>query len=332
MNSMRLKAKQGVNFESLISLVISFALLLALANLVACGKLQTDPAADYPELKNFGPPHNEKPHEQSYIESAIYQLEAEQELDFVQGKSSSYLFTPRLLINGVAYELEAKNLPEGARFARSTEPGEEGKYRLTYTPPFGTLSDQELKRPFRFQVELKVTGTADAAAADVLNTIYREREFGARILRSDEQPVVEKVELPLQEISAGESLAFKVIVKDLGAGEKAPRLSAFNEMGASNESAKLDAASLVRINPNPEVLGKGRFRFSVKIDTKGVELPGSSALVPARFVLVINSRAGGLPAVDQLVEIRVKRNVAPPPVKTQAPSNSSPATNQGDKK
>jgi hypothetical protein len=314
------------------SALVAVAVLAILGSLSGCGNMKTNPTADYKELSDSTQPHNQKPRDQKYIDSSIFQIEVDRNIVFVQGKSATYYFKPRFLLGGVNFELQALGLPDGASFSRVKETEHAGQYRLTWTPRAGILTDQELERVFKFQVAIKVNKSPDANAAETLKKIGHPREFEFRILRADEQPVVEKVEMAVHDIQEGDALAFTVIVKDTGAGDRSPRLLVADELGASHESTKLDASRLVRIDSHFDVLGSGRYRFTGRLETKNVELPGKAPVVPARFVLIIGSHSG-LPSVDEVVEVRITRKAAPAPallaaVSPAALDAAAPSLNQ----
>lgn len=311
------------------------ALLTGLASmsilaLVACGGTKTNPVEDYPDLQGWGQQTNEKPRTQSILPSEIYQIETEKYLNFVEGRTESYYFKPRLLMSGVEYQLAPKGLPEGASFTLATEPEHAGEYVLTWTPKVGTLVDAK-PATFEFQLETQVLKVSDQRAADIMQQIGHPRVFKLSLSPIDEQPVVEKADLESKSIQQGEAKTFTVIVKDLGSwSANPPMLFAKADVGVTQTNGKIDGVSCVRITQKPQDLGNGRWQFTGTFDTRGLELPKNQKEVLARFVLMVVSPSR-LVSPDQVVEVRVNR--AP---EAAAPASAEPKATQpqsnGDKK
>lgn len=271
----------------------------------ACGNMNSNPTEEYTDVVSESVPLVEKKvHVQEYLQEDFFKLETSGILNFVQGREQRYYIKPRLLMTGVEYTLEAGDGPEGVSLVPATDDLHLGQYVLTWAPKMGLLADQENIRLFKFEVKIKVTGTADARSAEIMNLISHPRELELKVVRSDDQVLIEKVELPKDTINEGESLVFSVIVKDLGASaKKSPRLAAFDENNETNSEQKLEAGSYVRIAQKPKDLGDGRFRFTGVLNLEGVKLPGKVPVVPARFVLLI----AGVASADHVVEVKVKR-------------------------
>lgn len=298
--------------------------------MMGCGDLRTNPTEGYEDLTTSSvPPHDNKPRPQSYLES-IFQIKHETFLTFVEGKQASYEIASYLRMSGVEYELVAKGLPEGATFAKSPE--SPNKYILTWYPTPGTLADQEFRRPLQFYIEIKVLKTSDPVAAQVMKEIGHDRLVDMLLVRTEDQPIVEKVELASDTLAEGEAMAFTVVVKDLGAYQnRQPRLLVAQEFGASQEAVKVDGAPFVKVGQTPQSLGEGRFKFSATFDGRNLSLPTSGGdLIPARFNLVVLSPSG-LTAADQTVEIKIMRR--PEPVSgEEATTKATEKPAQGAKK
>lgn len=279
-------------------------------SMVACGEMKTNPVEDYAELSDSVPPHDFKPRTQGLIKSDIFLIEKNGKpntiLNFAQGRSDKYYILPRLLVPGVEFEVIAQGLPEGAQFAKATDPMRAGEYVLSWHPRAGTLGVQESERKYTIRFEIRLVN-ADQAARNTVNLIGHYREEEIILVRSSEQPVVTEVAMPSDVLQEGDSMAFTVTVKDPNAyGDYLPRVFVVDEYGASQEAVKVAAAKYVSIERKPKSVGEGLYQFKGRIDTSGIVLPGESDTVPARFVLGVVSQSG-LPAPDKGVEVKISR-------------------------
>jgi hypothetical protein len=301
--------------KNLIRYSTQATLLAVLATqIIGCGGFKSNPTENYSDLKGWGKPTDQKLPELSFIQSSIFSIQSEKNLTFVEGQKDTYLFKPELKLTGVEYVLSAKGLPDGATFVAATEPELVGQYKLTWAPKVGLLTDQESYRPYPFQIEITVTKTSDEKAAQVMKTISAPREMSLQLVRTSQQPVVEKVDLASGGITEGDTVAFTVLVRDTGSPAGViPSLIIHNEENPSKASATIEVASRVSIDQKVDVLGQGEFRFSGKLSTKDIVLPGKEAEVPAHFVVGIKS-VSKLPSTEQIVEVKVSRKVVAPPV------------------
>lgn len=307
---------------------------------------QTNPTSDYPELADYVPKGERPPVPTlEFIDPRYFPIETCKKavpvdtcgyINFVEGRTDTYYFKPRLMLSGVEYELvappESSGLPEGAKFEKATEPDRAGQYALTWTPPVGTLANKQVDRPYKFQLQVKVLNKPDPKAAALMQKIGNTREMEMRLVRTDEQPVITKitdaknevVDMKGQVFNEGEGArVYNVIVRDVGAhAGDTPYLYVRKERNGSQESAKVDGTQFVKGIGEPKSLGDSQWQFSLVIDPSGVALPAGTGPVTARFLLAIDSPSP-VRSPEQVVEFRINRKVAP----AAAPSSTtSPKT------
>ena len=288
--------------------------------LVGCGSGKTNPVEQYSDLQTVPKYDGPKARIQSYKDSALLNINVNggKNLNFVEGQESTYLIQPISRIKGTAFKLVANNLPAGAQLVAVGD----GTYKLTWLPAVGTLAPQEQNRDFSAEIAIEVQATNDPAADQQLRDIAVPRDIEMRLSKTGDQPTVEKCELVAGvscakggfEITEGDSIAFSLIVKDHGSYEGySPRLALQDDNSVNKEIPRVAASRMVILNKGPEVLGQGAFRFSGRLDTRGIEFPANAKSVVARFVAFVVSPSG-LMSADETIEVKVnkKAEVIPP--------------------
>lgn len=319
-------------------IVTMAALACVIATAAGCGK--TNPKEDYPELADSvlrDPnkpvptpppepviPQTVKEEPKSYLDSALFQIEVANNLNFVEGKESSYLVKPTSLIANATFKLVASEKPEGVTFApvKANEPM--GAYKLTWKPAVGTLVNQESYRAFDFVVAVEVTGGSDQAAVERLKRIAVPKEdVKIQLFRTSEQPKIKQNDLKtrnITEIPEGEKIAFTVTVEDKGAyAGHPPRLFADDEEIRNSDFAFVPGRRYVSIARKPSDKGNGVYVFNVIFDSRGIEIPSGKKNVLARFTVVAQSPSG-LVTPDEAIEIKVVKKEVAPPVEAEKPA------------
>jgi hypothetical protein len=322
--------KKNVCRQTLV--IMTGAIALGLAMLATgCGKFQTNPTADFNDVaKNAIPADKHKPGRNiSYLDMIFPNPDTNGAiLNFNEGESKSYPISFNLLMDGVDYQIHADNLPEGATLNRAPQ-GKPSDYILAWTPKVGATQG-ELKKDVVLKLHLVVLKTYTTEASKVMSYITKEKTLVMSVIGSKEIPVIEKLEMPTDlkstgnssetavTIQKGESVAFTVTIKDLSVTDgRAPQLYAAEEINGMQERPLLkDASQHVSIDRYGKSLGNGRYQFTGRFSSEGVEVKDGKQIA-ARFALVpVSNRRGA----DKVIEIDIAGTPVAAPSPTPAPT------------
>ena len=311
--------------------ILTGAVALGLAMLATgCGKLQTNPTADFGDVaKNAIPASQHKQgRNKSYLDIIFPDPSTNGKiLNFNEGESTSYVINFNLVMDGVDYAIQAENLPEGASLTRAPQ-GKPGDYILAWTPKVGATQG-ELYKNITLKVRLAVLKTYTPEAARVMSYINKEKTLVLAVIGSKEIPVIEKLDMPTDvkssgnssetavTIQKGASVAFTVTVKDLSVIDgRTPHLYSREEINGMQERPLLkDASQHVSIDNDVKSLGNGRYQFTGRFSSAGVDVKDGKQIA-ARFALVpVGNRSGA----DKVIEIDIVGTPVAAPSPTPAP-------------
>lgn len=315
-------------------MIASFAALA----MAGCGdtNTKTNPLEDYQDLKTVPKYQGNEPRIQVYKNSPLFGIMVadDKNLNFVEGEAGSYVITPRCQIQGAAFRLVAKDLPEGATFAPVDAAKPTGDYKLTWAPAVGTLPDQVRTDDFEAEIAVEVLKGADPVANERMAQVAVPRTIHLHLAATKSQPLIEKCELASGvscsqgelQITEGDAIAFTLTVKDAGSGKgRAPRLALDDDQGENKEIPRVAARRYTIVSRKPEALGNGLFRFKGRIETKGIEFPAGAKSVIARVVAYVVSPSG-LISPDEVIDVNVAKKAEPVVVAPPAPA--TPAANK----
>jgi hypothetical protein len=313
-------------------LIMTGAIALGLAMLATgCGKFQTNPTADFGDVaKNAIPANQHKQgRDKSYLDIIFPDPSTNGKiLNFNEGESTSYVINFNLVMDGVDYAIQAENLPEGATLTPAPK-GKPGDYVLAWTPKVGATQG-ELYKNITLKARLVVLKTYTTEAARVMSYINKEKTLVLAVIGSKEIPVIEKLDMPTDvkssgnssetavTIQKGASVAFTVTVKDLSVIDgRAPHLYSREEINGMQERPLLKNASQhVSIDSEGKSLGNGRYQFNGRFSSEGVDVKDGKQIA-ARFALVpVGNRSGA----DKVIEIDIAGTPVAAPAPTPAPA------------
>ena len=325
--------KKNVCRQTLV--IMTGAIALGLAMLATgCGKLQTNPTADFGDVAKSAIPmeQQKQKRDRSYLGLVFPAPDTNGAiLNFYEGESKSYVINFRLLMDNVDYAIQADGLPEGATLTRSTT-GQPGDYILAWNPKVGTTAGEPMKN-ITVKIRLAVIKTYTTEAARVMNDITKEHKLVLTVVGSKEIPVIEKIDMPTDitnqsapgetavTIQKGGSVAFSVIIKDTSVADgRSPQLYATEEINGMQERPLVkEACQHVEVDRVGKSLGNGRYQFSGRFSSEGIEVKGGKQIA-ARFALVpVSTRRGA----DKVIEIDIVDPSAPAPVVEKKPAQAA---------
>lgn len=277
----------------------------------ACGPMNNSEVEEYRNLGGV-PPDRERTPAQGVLPATVFTLN-QTGFQFVEGESKTYEIRPSLLIPGASYELVCNDLDVGGlknvglKFQKSSDPNRKGEYDLSWAPPVGLLRDDEDSREMKVLITLRAVGENDPGALSLMQGLA-PIEITIDLVKTPHKPLIEKVQLAARQINEGESVQIKVVVRDPGSSQKRfPELFQYDEYVQNKEKPALPAENLVtNLTPVPSVLGSQRYEFTLLLNTAGVSLPGRDKVVPARFLIYVQSPSGRS-SLRQIVEVQVAR-------------------------
>jgi hypothetical protein len=310
--------------------------LLVLAS--ACGNFNTNPVADYQDLKDAKQLPTVKQETRPVNVPHIFVVmpdAGEQVLNFAEGQSSHYILESRSTQAGINYKLTASNLPDGATFAPANDPKKPGAYVLSWTPKAGTLRKTEKgHRDIRFQIRLDIVSVDDQTIANLVQ--YENgttSKYALHLFASSADAQVTGVKLGSDQVVQGDMDAVAVEVADPAASDTAaPLLQVADDKVISSELAVIKIASKVKFDL--PVAQDGKYVFQGKFDSSDVQIPKGKNEVTGRFNVRVVSAAGGDPSPWQSIEIKILRKTDPTPAPVDQATTAPAATSkkQADKK
>jgi hypothetical protein len=178
---------------------------------------EANPLNDYPGLEDSVAPHNQKARDQYYVSDVFDisfedQQESRRILNFVEGQSASQKVSARIYMDGVGFNLQATNLPQGATFTKDTE---EGVWTLTWAPAFGFIPANQTERQWDIKIELVPVGGADTSVnASLPSKIERTVPFSLVVRHTEQEPTITKIRGLDNSVSQNAVVPFKVQIKD----------------------------------------------------------------------------------------------------------------------
>jgi hypothetical protein len=253
-------------------------------------------------------------------------------IKFVEGHTNTYFFTPHVYIDGVAdYSVVQNGAPisEGATFAPATDDAHKGQIALTWTPKIGSLNGAP-EKPLKINIKI-VPGKVSPSTQALLAPITMSVDFLGIVLKSDSQPVIEKMDIGKSrlEMVEGDSKLFSVIVDDPAANSRnQPALTIYADGDISNDTGKVTGAQFP-LQKRPDSLGNGKWRFSFAVDLSKAHVPQGANSALVSFTLTVKG-ASGENAADQTVVVNVTRKsqAAPAPA-APAPATTTPRNTTG---
>ena len=158
-------------------------MLIATLTLVGCGghdpfMRKADPLTDFQDLRADVAPANFKPADQNF-DGLLFDIridgltDGQTQLNFFEGKSTSFRIKSRVFIPEVNYSLTAHGLPAGSSFTAVKE--EAGVYLLSWNPPRGTIPSGLDSKRIEAQIEFRVEANTSARAKEILANDKRNR-------------------------------------------------------------------------------------------------------------------------------------------------------------
>ena len=276
-------------------------LLVMTAVLAGCGA-QTDPTADYPELKDSVQPHNSKPHSQAVLPGSTFRAEIPSTMNFIEGQEASYPVTITSMLNGLSFNLVCAGLPKGVQLVQI----DATHFLIKGTVPFGTtLGGQKGE-----QVPIKISAVnpkGEQTQVRLFSSLLTEWTPTISLYATDKYPMVEPQAAALS-VNEGEALAVSVVVSDVGStGANVPSgYIPFGDDSVSGEVQIVSARPGLSMSAKPESLGGGRFKFSGTLDTKQLKIPVGKSDVTARILVAFKSPSG-LISADEIVDVKIVR-------------------------
>lgn len=291
--------------------------LVMTALLAGCGT-QTDPTADYPELKDSVQPHDAKPHQQGVLPGSTFRAEMPSTMNFIEGQEASYPVTITSMLKGLTFALTAQGLPKGIQLVQL----DTTHYLVKGTVPFGTTIGGQKGE----QVQVKIAAInpkGDQTQVHLFNTLLTEWTPTISLYATDKYPMVEAQAAALS-VNEGESLPISIVVSDVGStGANVPvGYTPFGEDSVAGEVTIIPARPGLYMSAKPQALGGGRFKFSGTLDTKQLKIPAGKKDVTARILVAFKSPSG-LVSADEIVDVKINRAEAAP-----APAAAAPATTE----
>lgn len=313
----------------------------------ANGKVEMQKGPDVPRVIN-NPTIEEKTRivviEESTIDEKFIVITPDPQMTFNEGQLGQFKIRARVLVTGIQIKLKASGLPEGARLEKSKD--EKDLYILSWNPALYTIPNNAAMRGYTAKVSAEVTSAENAADAEKLKGLVREKEISLFLFRNQETPSALTVSGLPAEMNEGSIVPFTVTVKIPGTDDKVPvkpRLVVSYDgvsYTAGNNFLELDGARYVMTDLNKkeaDYLGDSTWKFVRSFDTKNIsvqpQLSKDGSVLPnadgtrVRLSLKVYSPYGlSTPEVLSQVKIRyVKPVAAPAPAPTVTPpSNPAP--------
>ncbi len=168
-------------------------LLVSLASLplVHCGPSDKDPLKNYQSYNTAVPAHPQKQIEQSAM-TALYYIDVQGDLTFVQGEENKVLFKTRLAFsnpNEVIYELRMVEGPShlGARFEKVSD----GVYALTWKPSTRILNPVENFKSINLKIAFVLKPQSSAAVKSQFAGYQNVSDYEVTLMKDPAQPVIE---------------------------------------------------------------------------------------------------------------------------------------------
>lgn len=252
-------------------------ILMAL-QMVACGdpfNRTSDPLTNYPDLKQDVPPSQYKAPDQEF-DGVLFDIQVEgrdgsRQLDFYEGKSTSYTIKSRVFVPGASYSLKAHGLPAGASFTDGKTG--DGTWTLTWTPGIGTIPNGISRQTFDLKIELVLESNSTARAQEVFRSERRNRlkGFALTVNFPESQPSLSIKGLDKKEFKRGEVIPVRIEVKDANSSkERRPDLVVTFDRSNQTNEAKTYPLTMALI-PDPakadQYVGKGTWVFHYYFDT-----------------------------------------------------------------
>ncbi len=245
-------------------------------------------------------------------------------LNFVEGKSASYLFDVRIYTPGVTYALEGRDLPKGAKIEK-----EGASWKLTWNPSIGTVPANPNFVFGKLTLFVKILKSPDENIDALLKQADKQLEVTYFVERAETQATIESVSGLSETAVEGEQQTFTVIVNVPGSTKSDEPTLYFSFDGMNTlekEDGLIQDGTHYLVVPfgleKPEYLDSGRWRFTRKLDfsslnpvlNKNTKKPISSEeFAKVKFTMVAfsnrNSRSD-----SQIKLLKVKFNIPSVPV------------------
>jgi hypothetical protein len=261
--------------------------------------------------------------EESTIDDKFIVITPDPQMQFNEGKKSSYKIRARVLMPGIQIKLEAKDLPDGATLTPSN--AEKDLYVLSWTPPYYTVPlDSEMKM-FTTKLSASITSADSTFDIEKLKNLVRGEEIPLFLFRTKVLPSDLKIlGLPPEIIEGENPILFKITVNIPGSDDKAPQkpklVVSYDGVSTSsgNDFLELDGTRHILPDPNRKdatYLGNGQWEFSrifdthnisvqPQLDRNGTEIPNADGTRVRISFKVFNS--SGLSTPESLVQIKIK--------------------------
>jgi hypothetical protein len=225
----------------------------------------------------------EKPvyHEQSTVNESSFVITPDSDMNFIEGKKSTFKIRARSLIKDVKVKLVAQNLPEGAKIENISNETEKDVYALTWAPSYYTVAANEAAKTLKIKLSLQVTGAKTEKERAALEGLVREKEVSLLVFKDQTPPSDMKIESLSATVSEGTQVSFQVIVTvpgiDGNSTQKPSLLVSYDGVSytAGNDFLELDGSRYVIGDLNKigaEYLGESKWRFHRVFDTKNTPL------------------------------------------------------------
>lgn len=232
----------------------------------------SDPLKDYNSLEGSVLPHNERARTQYYV-SDIFDIHSEEEqdsrriLNFVEGETAVHPVRARLYMDGVRFDLQAKNLPAGATLTQDSS--EAGLWNLTWKPELGFIPPSQREQQWDIQLELvPQVGEDPRITANLPTQIERTVTFSLMVRHTQLEPTIVAIKGLSSEISESQAVRFTVEVADpAGHTEAVPAISwSYDPAQYSNETQVYSGQNGIGWdydNLTPKRLSNGNWEFSL---------------------------------------------------------------------
>jgi hypothetical protein len=280
------------------------------ALLAGCGT-QTDPTADYPELRDSVQPHDTKVEPQGILPGSTFRAEMPSTMNFVEGQEASYPVTITSMLKGMTFALTAQGLPKGVQLVQL----DAAHYLIKGTVPFGTTIGGQKGEQVQVRIAA-INPKGDQTQIHLFNTLLTEWTPTISLYATDKYPMVEAQAAALS-VNEGESLPVSIVVSDVGStGSNVPvGYTPFGEDSVAGEVTIIPARPGLYMSAKPQALGGGRFKFTGTLDTKQLKIPAGKKDVTARILVAFKS-SSGLISADEIVDVKINRAEAAPAAAT----------------
>ncbi|MFS4460350.1 hypothetical protein [Bdellovibrio sp. HCB2-146] len=252
------------------------------------------------------------------------------QIDFVEGKTSTFKVRVSTTLPGLNLELKQDGLPQGASFEKSQK--EKDVYLITWNPPYSLSSDDDkLYDTFTVKFTAEVLKSSDPAMAAKVQGLAFEKETKITLRKSQEAPKDVKIVGLSNEIEEGQITTFKVTAVVPGYTDKSakkPRLDYYYDgVSVTNGNKFQESNGALYIvsdlaQKDAKYLGNSTWEFSKKFDTAYIPVQpqlglDGKAIANADGVRVrvsfkvVNGAGLSAPEITKQIKIRYKKTAAP---------------------